>query len=329
MVRLLAGLLLVNTAGLAADESTVRTSVFAKTDQEYKRQKGPDGRWVREYYALSNGGPAEGTIQDNAQEKLKFASLASVLAKHLAHQGYFPATDSDKVDLLIVVNWGRTTPFNDSTYRSGSDSVLSAMNNLSGLSRAASFQPAAPAASEAGAAPRSEISLTGSVDDMQRQAAQSQLDGAMLTQDLFNRARDQDNAKNARLLGYIGEINDADGIQRFAGGGNRYDELLTDIEEARYYVIVSAYNFKSTVRENKPKLHWVTRMSMRAPGNSFARHAAAMLAYAASRFGQNTNQLERREQPSYRVDLDDIKILGLVEESSASEAVPPSKPEGK
>ena len=99
MVRLLAGLLLVNTAGLAADESTVRTSVFAKTDQEYKRQKGPDGRWVREYYALSNGGPAEGTIQDNAQEKLKFASLASVLAEHLARQGYFPATDSDKVDL--------------------------------------------------------------------------------------------------------------------------------------------------------------------------------------------------------------------------------------
>lgn len=324
--RWLAALALLAGAGLAADESAVLTSVFSKADKGYQRRKEPDGRWVREYYAMTNGGPAEGTIQDNAQDRVRFVALAAVLAEHLARQGYFPATDPQKVDLLIVVNWGRTIPFNDTTYRSGADSVLASINNLSGLSRAADAQPQ-PAATDAGNAPQAEVTATGSVDDMQRQAAESQFEGAMLTQQMFNRARDEANARNARLLGYMGDINKSDGIQRFAGGGNRYDELLADIEEARYYIIVSAYDFKKTVREKKPKLQWVTRMSMRAPGNSFAEQAAAMVAYSASRFGQNTDGLERKAQPEYKVNLEDLKFLGVADPPPPPPAA--GKSEGK
>lgn len=323
VMRLLAGLALMSSAGFADEEEVVLTSVFAKTDRGYQRQKGPDGRWVREYYALTNGGPAEGTVQDNTQDKIKFASLASVLAEHLARQGYFPATDPNKVDLLVVVNWGRTTPFNDLTYRSGSDNVLAAMNTLTGLNQAAASQPATVNVTDPGSAPQAEVSLTGSPQVMQQQAAQSQLEGAMLTQELFNRARNEDNAKNARLLGYMGDINESDGIQRFAGGGNRFADLVTDIEEARYYVIVHAFDFKKTVREKKPKLQWVTRMSMRAPGNSFAEKAAAMVAYAATRFGQNTDGLERKNIPNYKVNLEDTKFLGVAEKVPAPASAPP------
>ena len=329
VLRLIAGLVLLNSAGFADDDSTELTAVFAKTDKGYRRQKDPDGRWVREYYAMTNGGPAEGTIQDNTQDKIKFASLASVLAEHLAWQGYFPATDSNKVDLLVVVNWGRTTPFNDSTYRSGSDNVLAAMNTLSGLNQGAAFQSEVPSASDAGSAPQAEVSLTGSPEVMQQQAAQSQLEGTMLTQELFNRARNEDNAKNAHLLGYMGDINEADGIQRFAGGGNRYADLVADIEETRYYVIISAYDFKKTVREKKPKLQWVTRMSMRAPGNSFAEKAAAMVAYAATRFGQNTDGLERKAMPNYKVNLEDTKFLGVADKSPSTAPAPPAKEPNK
>jgi hypothetical protein len=186
------------------------------------------------------------------------------------------------------------------------------MNTLSGLNRSAP-QLEAVNATDAGSAPQAEVSLTGSPEVMQRQAAQDQLTGAMLTQELFNRARNEDNAKNARLLGYMGDINESDGIQRLAGGGNRYDDLVADIEEARYYVIISAFDFKKTVREKKPKLQWVTRMSMRAPGNSFAEKAAGMVAYAASRFGQNTDGLERKNIPNYKVNLEDTKFLGVAE----------------
>jgi hypothetical protein len=305
-------LLSAGPAGIAADEHAVLTAVFAKTDKGYKRQKGPDGKWVREYYAMSNGGPVEGTVKDNAQERVKFVSIATVLAEQLARQGYFPATDPEKVDLLIVVHWGRTSPFSDSLYRSGSDGVLAAMNSLSAMGQAASAQPP-PNPTDAASAPQAEVTATGSVQDMQRQAAQSQLASAMLTQELFNRARNDANAKNATLLGYMGDINKADGIQRAAGGGRRYEELVADIEEARYYIILSAYDFKRTVRDKKPKLQWVTRMSMRAPGNSFAEQAAAMIAHSASRFGQNTDGLERKVTPQYKVNLEDLKFLGVAE----------------
>ena len=133
-----------------------------------------------------------------------------------------------------------------------------------------------------------------------------------------------ENAKTAHLLGYMGDINKSDGIQRHAGGGRLYDDLIADIEEARYYIILSAYDFKKTVRENKPKLQWVTRMSMRAPGNSFAERAASMIAYSSSRFGQDTDGLERKLYPQYKVNLEDIRFLGVAEQTAPTAVTSPA-----
>src|SRR6187551_516417 len=118
------------TARAADDEHSVLTAVFAKTDKDYRREKDSDGKWKREYYTMVNGGPTDGTIRDNEQDKVKFVAVATVLAQHLARQGYFPATQSDKVDFLLVVNWGRTMPFNDTIYREGVDNTLKSMNNF-------------------------------------------------------------------------------------------------------------------------------------------------------------------------------------------------------
>jgi hypothetical protein len=307
LTALLAGLLAA-VAPLAAqdDESAVLTAVFSKTDKNYKRQKGPDGKWVREYYALTNGGPAEGTIRDNAQSRVPFVAIATVLAQHLARQGYYPATDPEQVDLLIVVNWGRTNPFSDPTYRDGVDNVTSAMNTSILQTQAADrARASAASAPQAGNA-----NLTGSVEDMEAQAASSYLENSLIMQDMMNRTRNQVNARTAHLLGYMGTINKADGPQRYAGGGELYDDLVADIEEARYYIILSAYDFQKTVRQKSTKLQWVTRMSMRAPGNSFAEKAASMIAYSSSRFGQHTDGLERKQYPQYKVNLEDIRFLG-------------------
>ena len=312
-LTLFAGLLALGPAGAADDEHGVLTSVFGRTDKGYKRQKAPDGSWVREYYAMTNGGPETGTIQDNAQDKVRFVALATVLAEHLARLGYFPATDPKKVDLLIVVNWGRTTPGNEN--RSGTDNVLAAMNSVTNLGPAT--PPAIVTVTEQSAAPQAEVNLTGSVEDIQRQAAQSQLEGALMTQGMFNRSRDQTNERNATLLGYTGDLSKSGGIQRLVGGGGTYEGLLADIEEPRYYVILKAFDFKKTVQEKKPTMQWVTRMSMRAPGNSFADRAAAMIAYSASRFGQNTDGLERKLYPEYKVNLEDIKFLGVSDRPAA------------
>ena len=319
--RLLAGALALATAASADDEYSVLTSVFAKTAKDYKRTKGPDGKWEREYYAMVNGGAADGTIKDNAQSRVPFVAVATVLAQHLARQGYFPATDPDKVDFLLVVNWGRTMPFSDPTYKDNLKNVTDSMNTFSIKNLTAKAARAA-----AVAAGQQDPSLTGSVEDMEAQAAESYLQSAMLTQDMMNRSRNQSNARTARLLGYMGDLNQADGPQRYAGG-SRYDDLVADIEEARYYVILSAYDFSSTVRQDERKLRWVTRMSMRAPGNSFAEKAAAMIAYSASRFGQNTDGLEQKLYPQYKVNLEDVRFLGIAPawKNPAEETAPAEK----
>lgn len=309
-------LLLLVCPGFADDENAVLTSVFSKTEKSYQRQKDADGKWVREYYAMSNGGPVEGTIKDNAQEKIKFVSIATVLAQHLARQGYFPATDPEKVDFLLVVNWGRTMPFEDGTHRAGVDNLMASMNSLTTSNQAATVARATLAQQQQEQR-GGGVSITAGPEEMQALEARSQMESALLTQSMHNRARDQSNAKTAHLLGYMGDINKADGIQRFAGGGRTYDDLIADIEEARYYIILSAYDFKSTVRDQKPKLRWVTRMSMRAPGNNFAEKAAAMIAYSASRFGQNTDGLERKLYPQYKVNLEDIRFLGVADQDAA------------
>lgn len=132
-----AALCLFGVSARAADipsiedgENSVLTAVFSKTDKSYRRKKGPDGKWIREYYAMTNAGAADGTMQDNAQGRIKFVAIATVLAEHLAMQGYFPATEKDQVDLLLVVNWGKTMPFTDNLYREGVQNTLSSMNAL-------------------------------------------------------------------------------------------------------------------------------------------------------------------------------------------------------
>lgn len=311
-LRLLAGLLVVATAGRADDDYSVLTAVSAKTAKDYKRTKGPDGKWEREYYTLVNGGHVGGTTRDSAQSRVPFVAIATVLAQHLARQGYFPATEPDKVDLLLVVNWGRTMPFSDPIYREGLDNVTDAMNTMGLKNQAAALARAN--AVDAAAQGDASINLTGSAEDMEAQAAESYLANAMIMQGMMNRSRNQTNARTAHLLGYMGNINKADGPQRYAGGGDLYDDLIADIEEARYYIILSAYDFDRTVREKKTKLQWVTRMSMRAPGNSFAEKAAAMIAYSSTRFGQNTDGLERKLYPQYKVNLEDVRFLGMAGE---------------
>lgn len=320
--RLLLGLIVLSAVSRADDENAVLTSVFAKADKNYRRFKEPDGRLERQYYAMVNGGPVAGTIRDNAQENIPFASLAAVVAEHLARQRYFPATDEGKVDLLLVVNWGRTMPFADPIYRDGLKNVTDTMNSMT-----LKNQAAARANVTAAGAAQTDINLTGTVETMEAQAADSYLQNAMIMQDMNNRSRNQANARTATLLGYMGEINKADGPQRYAGAGDLYNDLIADIEDGRYYIVLSAYDFQRTVRENKPKLQWVTRMSMRAPGNSFAEKAATMIAYAASRFGRNTSGLERKLYPKYEVNLEDVRFLGVAGGGRAEDE--PAPTEGK
>ena len=119
------------------------------------------------------------------------------------------------------------------------------------------------------------------------------------------------------------DLADSNDIRRWAGGGDRYNDLVADVEETRYYIIISAYDFDQLVNHQKKKLRWQTRVSVRAPGNRFDDSFAAMLKGAARYFGQDSGKLVRGEESKGVVELGDLKFLGEAKEPASTS--PPNK----
>ncbi len=82
------------------------------------------------------------------------------------------------------------------------------------------------------------------------------------------------------------------------------------MEEARYYIIITAYDFQELLRHQRKKQLWITRVSVRSPGNSFDDSYLAMLKSAAPYFGRESGKLVRGEEAKGTVELGDLKFLG-------------------
>ena len=113
---------------LAASKDAVVTAVFSSISNGYERQKLPDGSFKPEYYALANGQYAPGLDADPSIDKKQFPAIAGLVAEHLAKQNYFLAPNAKSADLLLLISWGTTAPFNDAVSRNSLDRVLDAMN---------------------------------------------------------------------------------------------------------------------------------------------------------------------------------------------------------
>ena len=294
---MLCGLVLL-VSGLPAEE-TVATAVYSRIGNGYKRERLPDGSFKPEYYALANGGRIAGTTSDRTMDRITYAEVAQVSARLLAQKNYHYAQSAKQADLMLVLHWGTTVAFNSGNYSQAVNQV---------------------AASMAGSDPQGMGSIEGNMSAVPSDGVS---EGAMLMLMVENRARDQINLPNARLLGYIDDINESNDIRRWAGGGDRYNDLIADIEESRYYIIVSAYDFDQLVNHQKKKLLWQTRVSVRAPGNRFDDSFAAMLKGASKYFGQDSGKLVRGEESKGVVELGDLKFLG--EAKDQSEAKPETK----
>jgi hypothetical protein len=307
------GLLLAATPAFASKDSLV-TAVFSSVSNGYTRTKMPDGSFKRETYAISNGGYASGLARDHSIDEVKFPAIAGLVAEHLARKNYFLAQDAKSADLLLVISWGTTIPFNDGVNRVAQDDALTAMNNVKS------------AVAGAGADMNNR-----SVEGIQSPAAavadtaRSELEGQLFELQMFNDMRNQANEHNARLLGYMKEINSRNDLSRFAGAGTYFDDLISDIESERYYVIVTAYDFRAATQEKKRKLLWSTRVSIQTQGNRFNESLATMLANASRHFGQDSGHLIKQYLPNTRVDLGELKILGMVPQSSMPEKPAPEK----
>ena len=296
LCSLVVGLLGLAGSMLVAGDTNVVTAVFARAGNGYKRAISADGSFKPEYYAISNGGRVDGTTTDATIDRVTYPEVAAIAMRQLAGQNYHMSKNSRDATLLIMVQWGATQSYNRGNY---DDRIQSAANALTNLQAAGGGSAGLPPSA-----------IDASPEGAMATAAQDVFESDMLRLVLENQMRDSINLPNARLLGFVDEINSASRIPRHTAAATRYDELIADIEDPRYYIIVSAYDFQELRKNNQKKLLWVTRVSVNTRGNRFDDSAAAMLKSASKYFGQDSGKLIRGQEDKGEVRLGDVKFLG-------------------
>ena len=287
---LCAGLAAASMTLARADEIGDITAVTGRVAEDYVRTKGTDGAFAPEYYTFGPGGLWAGSSHDDTIDKMKFLDVARVMAVPLAGKNYLPAKDPKNTKLLIMVYWGTT--------KGTTDTVAS--ENLHGTQIDITAQQQAGQKGTSGTAP------TGG------QISDSDLALAVMG----NRLRDIADNRNARMLGYDAEDLIGSDYGRILRGTARHmlvEDLYTEIEDSRYFVVLMAYDFQLMWKEKKNKLLWETRFSIRERGNDFGKILPEIARYASRYFGQDSHGLVRKPLGG-RVDYGEIKVIGEVPE---------------
>lgn len=291
------------TTAFEREKDALVTAVYAQLHNGYTRPTEADGSFKRQTYAVAKGGYARGRSVDPSIDQVQFGGIVRLLAPYLARQNYLPSPDKESADLMLVIHWGTTIPFNADRYRTFVDDMTMAMAGVRDVR-----PPGGDSTAPVGRGP------DGLPSDPTTAALRSQADSdlafAVMKLNLVNEARMRANEFTANLLGYVHDINRAGSVPRYVAASG-YDDLLDEIEHDRYYVLIGAYDFQEVLR-GKLRLVWSTRVSIDATTNRFDEWLPAMLASASRSFGEETPRLVRRYQRAYRVKLGELKSLGVI-----------------
>jgi hypothetical protein len=284
-------------------------AVQSKVSEGYSRVRLADGSYKPETYTFGEGGHIGGLSHDDTIDKLTFLDIAKVIAGPLEKKNYVPVEDRnpENTKLLIMVYWGTTTGASDA-----SDSL--AYQNLQRGQRAKA-PPSPPPASVANSAAGggSAANQQARQNAASQNSRQSEDDGAMAAVLAENWQRDQVDMRNAMLLGYDTELAETSDVGS-TPATRRRDDLISELEENRYFVVLMAYDYQALWKQRKHGLLWVTRFSIRARGSDFERLLPSMVAYASQYFGQDSRGLLRRPLPEGHVEIGEPKSLGTVPE---------------
>lgn len=310
-------LLLVGALPLAlppaalGDESGEVVAVYASVSPAYSRTPAGGGSFKPETYAFGEGGRLGGVRRDETIDKLRFLDIARVIAPSLASKNYLPCktTDPRQTDLLIMVYWGTTV----GTDRTSSEAQYQIAEGL--------IPPPPPLMSlpptgQGGTAMASDPSTSGRGSEGTALAAVKAANNSALQQSLTlmhiaNGRRDQQDLDNATILGYLPEMKRVQSYEMTPSLNQRRQDVLDEVEDSRYYVVLMAYDFQALLLHQQRKLRWETRFSIRERHNDFGQQLAAMAHSASHFFGQNSNGLTRVALPAGRVEYGELKVLGF------------------
>jgi hypothetical protein len=318
--------------GAPAGDPGQALAVFSKARNGYVRAKAPDGTLRPESYVLEAGVRAN-PGESSSYERLSLEDVAAAIANPLAIQNYMPSGDPDSTDLLILVYWGSTLVPDDirpyENRASTKEGAVAKFNyehsgNGSGGKNVASASPVAPPATEAAI---SNPDYVGQLTDQQLYNAtegQGLTHGASITsrsfvmnegspQEEVNRSLNletkQDSltdSRNAAILGYADTILAKKPVDRPLA------QLITELEQHRYYVVLLAYDYRTARQFGKHRLLWEARFSIPGRGNDFEKSIAAMALAASSYFGRDSNGLIHSNLKEGHVEVGEPKALDTV-----------------
>lgn len=269
--------------------------VFSQAASDYQRARNPDGSLRPEHYVFSFGGQIGKTTTDATIEPIRSSDFVDILRRHLAGLNYHIASDAKSAQLLLRVNWGKTVPFaGDLAAATATDGVASALSTLSSFGDVL------------------DDGFVSQEEAFDTADAAADLESAMIRLRAESRRRELANQFNAGLLGYRREMSKWAGSPAvLSAAGNVVDELRGEIEEERYYLIIFAFDFRSVAEDHKPKLRWVTRISIRAQGNRFDENLEGMVARGAHYFGRDSKGLVRTFRG--KVELGETEVVGVAD----------------
>ena len=302
---LLAGVAATSFVGVAAPALPV-VAVFSKTEHGYHRTLLPNNTFKPETYAFADGGRLKGSYDDPSIDNLKFVQVAGVVASSLKRENYIATTDPKSADLLIFVSYGTTTGVDEQGYQN-------AMGSLGAdfLTWSSTFTPSPGIGSQGSRNPYSPVGTLGPSDSgnaatlINSQAEADELtnfygiDGSLDRIALANQDRDRTNEFNAGILGYDGAWHETNVMRPYL---NTARDILKEIEESRYFVVLQAYDFQALRHHQGKKLLWETRYSIPRAGR-FDEQLVDMTRYASQFCGQDLGRLVRRHLREGRVEV--------------------------
>jgi hypothetical protein len=285
----------LSLAGPALGEETV--AVSAKVSNGYTRTKLPDGSFKVETYAFGKGDDWDSARVDASTDKLDFMTVATTVAGPLRSRNYVPTRDAKTTNLLIMVYWGTTR----APEHASNTVATTAIHDADRMQDQA--QMALNHASTPSDVKNAKIQAASAAARMRDAAEQLEVE---------QQQRENIDAKTVALLGYDSWWLDTESA---SGGGERAfrkQDMLNEIEEDRYFVVLMAYDFQEMAKKKKPKLLWEAHISIREHSNQFDKRLEAMVTEASRYFGSDSKGLDHFELPEGKVEVGEIKSLGVI-----------------
>jgi hypothetical protein len=283
-------------------------AVYSSVNPAYQRARLPDGSLQPQSYTFGEGGNLAGRVKDDSIDPLRFAEIARAIAPALSSMGFEPSIppDSTSTNLLIMVYWGATGAVGTATspeYQIAQSLVPPPRAKLS-----------PPPTGLGGTAMASDPRNSGRASEGQMLAAaqaadDSAMEQSMVMSNMANTQRDRQDLRNAALLGYLVELKRTESYAHTQLATRRQD-IIDEIEEGRYFVILMAYDLSELVKHKQRRLLWETRFSVPSRHVDFAKELAAMARSAANYFGENSPGLTRTSLREGHIKLGELQILG-------------------